>query len=104
MRAGPRAALGAAAAPPEQEPGGPGAGPRVGVGARGGMEAGWAARGALHSPGRVPYAGAQRLQGLWGRHVYIQKEELPQVEAGRLGGPLLGPGVRVQLPVHLPRC
>lgn len=66
MRAGPWATMGAAAALPEQEPGGPGEGPRVGVGARGGMEAAWAAQGALHGPGPVPYAGAQRFQDLWG--------------------------------------
>lgn len=63
MRAGPRATVGAARAPPKQEPGILGSDPRVGMGARRGMAAGWVFQGTLHGPGAIlmPECGGSKV-------------------------------------------
>lgn len=110
VRAGPRATVGAARALPKEEPGIPGLDPRVGMGARRGMAAGWTSQGSLHGPGAIhmPGCGGSKVCGdfehptFLAAHVYTQVKELVQVEAWRVGGPFLGTGVRIQLAMHLP--
>lgn len=89
VRARPRATVGAAQAPPKQEPGIPRLDPRVGMSARREMAAGRASRGSLHGPGAIhmPGCGGSKVCGNFehptflAAHVYTQMEELVQVEA-----------------------